>query len=77
MLSSTVLTLLLLSTMLTNTWTTACTVVMAIIFSSIPVHLNRKVTMALKEDHLFFVGQGSVAFYGSAFRHLAVSKKIF
>ena len=37
------------SSMLTIAWTTACTVVSMIIFSSIHVHVNRNVTMALNK----------------------------
>ena len=37
------------SSMLTNARTTACTVVLMIIFSSIPVHVNRNLTMALNK----------------------------
>ena len=41
------------SSMLTIAWTTACTVVLMIIFSSIPVHVNRNVTMALNKVNYF------------------------
>ena len=41
--------ILAFSSMLTNVRTTACTVGLMIIFSSIPVHMNRNVTMALNK----------------------------
>ena len=49
MLSSTLYVFVAFSSMLTKAGTTACTVVLTIIFSSIPVHVNRNVTMALNK----------------------------
>ena len=77
MLSSTVSSSIF-SFMLTNDWTTSCTVVLMIIFASILVHVIRNVTMALNKVKLFFfVGQGFFSFIGAVIRLLDLLQNDF